>query len=338
MPDELPAAAPTPASAPPVSPEPALPASGPSATEPGGQSQEPEPEGGAPAAAAPPSLWDQLTKQTVAAAAPAPDVSGQPENAAELAAKKPREARARVLADLAQRESSIAQRDEELKKHEQELADYKAALEGLKTDPLGTLEKAGLTYEQLTLAALKGKKGEAPELTAVREELKAEIKALKDEQAGREQAAARQGYQAQLRAHIDEGGDKYELTRARGDYDKVWDLMVEISRDSGGKTVPTFEQAASFYEIQLRGDKEKEWDLLMKTKHFAAKRGTAPGTPPAGAPPTPAAVGAPKPRAPAVTNALSGASADPNKAKPKTKDDSYAIFKEHMKKAFFPAR
>lgn len=335
MPDET-TTAPTPASAAPAPP--AAPGSpSPSAPLlPEQQSQAPE------QAAAPvqPTLWDQLTKQTAAPAAPAPDVAAQPENATELAAKKPREQRARMLADLTQREAWVASRDEELKKHEKELADYREALAGLKTDPLGTLEKAGLTYEQLTLAALKGKKGDSPELKAVRDELRGEIEGLKQAVKQREDEVQISAFKSQLRDHITGAGDKYELIVARGDFEKVWDTMVDISRESGGKVVPTFEQAASFYELKLQEQLEKDSEILMKTKKYAAKRGAAPGAPPANAPPAPApAATANMTKAkPVVSNALSGTSADPSTLKPKTKDDAFRVFKEHMQKAFSPNR
>jgi hypothetical protein len=266
------------------------------------------------------TLWEKLTateKATTEAEAP-----HEHAEVVQVAEKPKRQAR--KLADIAEREAKAAAKEQELAKYQADVEEYRKTLEQLKTDPLGALEKAGLTYEQLTMEALKGKRGQPnPEVVALKEEFRKELDGIK----AADQERQISGAKAQLRTHIEASGDKYELTVARGDFDRVWETMVQITQQSNGKHIPTFDEAAEFWESQL----EKEAEKFMTTKKIQAKIAK------------PAAekveiaskeVVAKQAAKPVLSNKIGAPAAPVQQAKPKTRADAFSAFRNLVDKAY----
>jgi hypothetical protein len=262
------------------------------------------------------TLWDKLTTNPEAEAAPVVEEANPVEEAPRpVVEKKPRQAR--KLADMAEREAAAKLSAAE----KQELETYRRDIAELKVNPLAVLAKAGVTYENVTLDALKGNapKAPSPELQAVRAELQREIDSIKSAEFNRQVGAIKQ----EIRQHIAADPEKYKYTVASGDQDKVWDTMVQIAEQSGGKSTPTYAEAAEFYEAQLK----RQADIFM-----AVNARTAPPAPVK----VEAAEKAPaKPTTkPALTNAVGAPAVVSAPSKPKTKDEAFKSFKTLVEKAY----
>jgi hypothetical protein len=227
---------------------------------------------------------------------------------------------ARKLADLAEREAAAAVKERELARYQSDIEEYKRTIDQFKVDPLGALEKAGLTYEQLTIEALKGKKNQSPnpEIEALRDELKKGFDDIRFAEQERQLSAAK----SQLKAHVEQLSDKYELINARGDYDQVWDVMVEITKQSGGARVPTFDEAAEFYESQL----EKELDKYMSTKKVQSKIQKPPAEK--------VEIADKQPGRSALNNKVGAPIVKQEPAKPRSKKEAFAAFRNLVDKSY----
>lgn len=149
------------------------------------------------------------------------------------------------FAALAKQRRALQIKEREIAAKEQALAAQSTttdgtaiALERLKSDPLGVLQTAGVTYEQLTEAILNGDSAN-PAAQRVRE-LEAKLEALekgldtkfneRDAQAEK-QVLAEMGREANKLIH--ENGDAYELVREQNRQQDVLDLIYRTWKQTG---------------------------------------------------------------------------------------------------------
>jgi len=158
--------------------------------------------------------------------------------------------------------AALAKAKRALQVKERELAQREAALNGqppaaaddviakLKANPLGVLQEAGVTYDQLTEAILANQSN--PDIVG----LKAEIKALKEELTGqlasRDQQAEMQVL-AEIRREaerlVQAEPEKYEAIRLAKGEDYVKDLVHRTWKETG--ELLSTEEAADLVENQL---------------------------------------------------------------------------------------
>lgn len=140
---------------------------------------------------------------------------------------------ARQKRALQVKEGEIRQREEALKNRETQ-GDGGEVLNRLKTNPLGVLQEAGVTYDQLTEAILSNGSGNS-EIQS----LKAEINALKEGVnktfTDRDVQAEKQVL-AEMRRDVDKvaaQGDEYELIRETQSQAEVIDLIHRTYKKTG---------------------------------------------------------------------------------------------------------
>lgn len=137
---------------------------------------------------------------------------------------------------------SMKQMEDRLKQMEERVKDADSFDERLKTDPLGVLEKKGLSYKDLTEKfVLKPEETPETKQNSTIDELRNQVKALaerleKDEQTKKtslEQAQkqqierAKQNYLNSLTTFVNDAGEKYELIRRNDAVNVVYEVMEE---------------------------------------------------------------------------------------------------------------
>ncbi len=145
------------------------------------------------------------------------------------------------LAALAKQKRALQVKEREIADREKALLAQTSTQEGgvdlakLKSDPLGVLLEAGVTYDQLTEAILSNQNGGGAELQA----LKAEIKALKegvDQKFTDKDTAAEQAVLAEMRrdaTRLAAEGETFELVRETGSIPQVMQLIERTYRETG---------------------------------------------------------------------------------------------------------
>lgn len=144
--------------------------------------------------------------------------------------------------------AALAKQRRALQVKEREIADREKALQAsstsqadavpvarLKSDPLGVMLEAGVTYEQLTEAVLANQNGYNPEIAALKEELKAlkgeMTKTFTDKEAQSEQAALNQ--MMREATQISAQGEDFELVRETGSLPQVRQLIERTYKETG---------------------------------------------------------------------------------------------------------
>lgn len=168
-------------------------------------------------------------------------------------------------------------REATLKEREMKLAEKEAALQNMLEDPLGHLEKLGVTYETLTEQLLNGKKAPADlKQRAEIEKLKQAVKAQQEADAKREaervaaEAKANEDrllseFRGRISETVKAGGDAFELITTLGREDLVFDVIDAHARKTG-EVLEIAEAAAKVEEHLLEEEAGKARRLLQTKK------------------------------------------------------------------------
>jgi len=175
------------------------------------------------------------------------------------------------FAEIARRNQALRNKQREtvapLKEKDAELEKLRAEVERLKkyddiNDPMELLKAKGMTYEQLIEKNLNPESFDSKsELQKVREELASFKKALEDEKKSgleKQKETAISEYQAHLVKYVDNSGEKYELIKAFGSHQDVYDV-IEQTYNRTGKVISD-EEACDLVEKFL----EERLDPLSK--------------------------------------------------------------------------
>jgi hypothetical protein len=150
-----------------------------------------------------------------------------------------------VTQPLSPQLAAVARQRRALQVKERELKERERALEAksqgsdqittarLKSDPLGVLQEAGVTYDQLTEAILAGQNN--PEMRALKAELDALKSGIDTKFSERERQAEEQVKLEMAReaSQIVAQGDEFELVRATESVPDVIRLIESVYRESG---------------------------------------------------------------------------------------------------------
>lgn len=209
-------------------------------------------------------------------------------------AAKEQAALASKFAALSKKEKQLREREKTLAaKFEQERAKLVAesegklknmvSLEDLRNDPLGAIDKAGLTFEQFAQIVLNdGKPTQEMLLSQTEqkmlkklEELENKLKAKDEESQKSKEQAARESLLGDIRKQIDTN-DKYEFIRAEGAYDTIIETMEEyynqtLESDGEGKIL-SIDEAADAVEAYLEQEAEKFLKLNKVQSKFQGKQ------------------------------------------------------------------
>lgn len=163
---------------------------------------------------------------------------------------------ARQKRALQVKEREIREREDALKAREagNGAPDFK---EYLRANPLGALQDAGVTYEQLTEAIMANSSGVTPEIQSLKEQINSLKDELKNTLSERDQQTERQVL-ANLRRETDmlvSEGDAYEMVRETGSQDDVVRLIHQVWKQEG--TVMDVTEAAALIEDELLKEAEK---------------------------------------------------------------------------------
>lgn len=146
------------------------------------------------------------------------------------------------------KESDLAKREEALKATPQEGG---VNLERLKSDPLGVLQEAGVTYDQLTESILNGSSGNNQELRQLREEIKA-LKEGFDKNLTDRDSQAEQQVRAEIKKDISRlvaSGDDFEMIRETKSEQDVDDLIYRTWTKTG--EILDTQEACELVETEL---------------------------------------------------------------------------------------
>lgn len=207
----------------------------------------------------------------------------QEEAAEEKAEQSPEEKDefASKFAALSRKEKALRQREQEMQARIEEMeAQLKAKEEPkepeqqelpleyrLKNDPLGTLDKMGLSYDKLTQLVLNdGKLPTDMQMELMRQDLDSkygkEIEALKNQIEEREKAQEEAKYQEtidgfkyELNNFIDKNNEKYELISANNASDLVFEVIENHFKET--EKVLSNEEAADAVEEYLLEEAKK---------------------------------------------------------------------------------
>jgi hypothetical protein len=160
------------------------------------------------------------------------------------------------FAALARRERMLQKREAEAKRMYED-PDYKAwktAKEG--KYPLEAMKAAGYSYDEITQFVLND--GQMPPKTT--DDAVKELQERLDAKEKAEQEAAKKAqdeynekvyaqHKLDIRQHVDASGDTYELIRAQGEYDTVFDVIYEYFEANG--EVLSIDAAAEHVEKYL---------------------------------------------------------------------------------------
>ena len=188
------------------------------------------------------------------------------------------------FAALSRKEKALREQKEQLDTKSAKYKELENLIELSKTDPMETLKKLGITYEQLTSAILKGDKNvEIGKLTKMEKEnadLKAQMNKFIEDQKNAERdrtiKEAESKYKAEIKSTLTAAGDKFELLNMHENpVDIVFNIidadLVEKKAlaDKEGREITlkdalTFEQAAQMAETYY----EHELSPFTKAKKF----------------------------------------------------------------------
>jgi hypothetical protein len=157
---------------------------------------------------------------------------------------------------LAKKQRALQVKERELAQREQALqsqapAGQEDVIAKLKANPLGVLQEAGVTYDQLTEAILANQSGVTPELQAMKAELKALKEDLNSQFVTRDQQAEQQvlGEIKREALALTAQGEQYEAIREAKAQNTVVDLIHRTWKKTG--EVLDVSEAAELVENQL---------------------------------------------------------------------------------------
>lgn len=180
------------------------------------------------------------------------------------------------FAALARQKRALQVKERELADREKALASAQPGTGGeeilakLKSDPLGVLQEAGVTYDQLTEAVLSNPQNK--EISQLREELKALKEGVDKNLSDRDANTEKQVLQAIKREAdlLSSQGDEYELVRATGSQQHVVELIHRTFKQTGEVMDTT--EALGLIENELVNDYAK----LANLKKIQSKLAPAP--------------------------------------------------------------
>lgn len=202
--------------------------------------------------------------------------------------------------DVVVREKAALRKEKlEFEKQRKEYEELKAAREIASTDPIAAMSKLGLTYEQVTRAALGLKRAEGG---AKPEEKKddptlAAVKALEEKLAAQERRAQNAELRATLGTVTKAHADKLPLTTAMGMENQAVQYLQQYINETGEMPAATLEDSLRVSLEAIEANLElqaKAWEGVLTKTRKPATVGTQ--------------VAAPKP---AVTSATSGQAKQP---------------------------
>lgn len=176
-------------------------------------------------------------------------------------ARKEKALRARVVAteqQFKQREAALAAKEaEQASKATQDLTNY-ISKDKLKQNAYSVLSEMGISYDDISQQALTAQSPDAQYLRQVREELKAELQQIKDEQVNtrknieQQQAEAYQQAINQIKTEVKQlvyTDPSFETVKETGSVNDVVELIERTFKEDG--TLLTVEQAAQAVEDHL---------------------------------------------------------------------------------------
>ncbi len=164
------------------------------------------------------------------------------------------------------KEREIAAREAALNKPGLPQTEAATLIERMKADPLGLLLENGVTYDQLTQAVLRSMEGGGPALTKVEQDLRNELKSLREEVQTQKQTltdsqvAAQESALNQMQKQADQliaADDTYQMIRETGSNKDVRDLIKR-----------TFDETGEVLDVKEALD-EIEKDLLEESLKVA---------------------------------------------------------------------
>lgn len=185
------------------------------------------------------------------------------------------------FAALARKEKMLRESERQMQQQAEQIKQMQAEIEKarketqswadrFKKEPLKVMEEAGLSYEELSQIVLN-EGNPTPELMIKRlkeemessykkelEELKKQLQDKEEREAQDKYAQAENAFKAEIRKTIDTN-DKYELTRANGAYDLVFDVIREYYEQNN--RVLSHEEAADLVESHLEEEAKKVLEL-----------------------------------------------------------------------------
>jgi len=180
--------------------------------------------------------------------------------------------------ELSQREQlkGLVKRERELRANESKAAEAQAQIDeyntlkaSVKENPAAVLEHLGISFDDL-LSAQLGIEAEKPEPLSEMEELREEIKALKEakeqESADAQQAqidAVISAHKSEIETLLNTEKDSYELINATGEHELVWEVTEQYYETNGEVLAPA--AAAKLVEDHLM---EKYGSVFEKTSKF----------------------------------------------------------------------
>ncbi len=160
-------------------------------------------------------------------------------------------------ATFRQQEAAMAAREQAIKAKESEYSEGYIAKDRFQADPWAALNELGLSYEQLTQLAINQPQ-ENPQQKAALDELRAEIKALKDTQTSNQQAQADQQTAAYKQAVAQIRNEAQSLVASNPDFETIHETgsvgdVVDLIEQHFKETqqLMTVEEAAKLVEEHL---------------------------------------------------------------------------------------
>ncbi len=176
------------------------------------------------------------------------------------------------LAEIAKARRALQVKERELAEREKAITSAPAEsqeslIEKLKADPMGVLQEAGVTYDQLTEAILSGQSGLNPEIQSIQKEMKSLKEDFQKTLSDRDQQQEQQVLK-EIRNTVDAlaaSGDEFEMIRVRQAQQDVVSLIHQVFKTEG--KVLTEREAARLVEEELI----KEGLELASTNKLKAK-------------------------------------------------------------------
>lgn len=176
-------------------------------------------------------------------------------------ARKEKQLRAKAVAQeqqYKQREATLAAREAELSKQPTFDQSKYVSIDDLKRDAYGKLTQLGVTYDDISQQALNAQSPEAQQLQRLRDEFKAELQQVREEQANTQKSYEEQQSHSykqainQIKSEATQlvmSDPNFETIKATGSVGDVVELIERTFNEEG--TLLTVEQAAQAVEDYL---------------------------------------------------------------------------------------
>lgn len=248
-----------------------------------------------------------VTQETMYTEAPAPEVTEALEAEKPVSPKveEPKDDRfAAKFAALSRKEKAMRQQmqlieverkaAEALKtKYETEYSPYKNLATRIKQEPLKILEENGIKFADLAKMILENEgkptedmvaKNALGDLKSEIEQLKAQLKAQKEEEVEKVKEIEKKKHEqvlnnfvGEIKDHVDGAADKYELIRANDAVELVYNVIEQYHADTG--EILDTEKAAEQVEAYLEEEAKKLFELSKFKKNGAAAQEKPSATP-----------------------------------------------------------